>query len=116
MGRQAETGEAAVIAARAGRDAHARGPGKEGRRRDKDAEGGRDEAWSNAALWRVAASQHAASEARRRERGGGTPTAPAAGREAYRPWFSDGADGEPWLSAEETGEPWFTREDPPPDG
>jgi hypothetical protein len=106
------SGEAAVIAARAARGVPGR-PEKESRRRE---DGGRGDAgrgsgaWSNEALGRLAASQHAASEARRRERGKGTPITPAGRREPYRPWFADGADDELWLSAEETGEPWFTQD------
>jgi hypothetical protein len=93
---QAETGEAAAIAARAARGAEARGPEKDSRRREDDA------------LWRLAASQHAASEARRQARRGGTPISPGGKRDPYRPWFADGTDDETWLGAEETGEPWFT--------
>jgi hypothetical protein len=113
------TGEAAAIVARAGRDALAGRPEKQSRR-DDEARGDQasdDQAWSNKALWRLAASQHAAAEARRRERGGGTPIGtpigPSAGRDRYQPWFANGTDSETWLSAEETGEPWFTQEDSP---
>ena len=53
------------------------------------------------------------AEARRRERGGGAPIGPSAGRDRYQPWFADGTDSETWLSAEETGELWFTQEDSP---
>lgn len=93
---QAETGEGAAIAARVARGAQARGPEKDSRRREDDP------------LWRLAASQHAASEARRQARRGGTPISPGGKRDPYRPWFADGTDHESWLSAEDTGEPWFT--------
>jgi hypothetical protein len=98
------TGEAAMGAARV-----ARGADKRSGRRDEDARDSKPR--GNEDLWRLAASQQAASEARRRARGGGTPGAPAARGESYRPWFADATEGEPWLSAEETGEPWFTQED-----
>lgn len=91
-----ETGEAAAIAARAARGAQARAPEKDSRRREDDP------------LWRLAASQHAASEARRQGRRSGTPISPRDRRDSYRPWFADGTDDETWLSAEETGQPWFT--------
>jgi len=101
------SGDAAAIVARAARGTPGRAE-KEGRRREGDAGG---KAAGNEALWRLAASQHAASQARRDHRTG-TPIAPPAKRDAYRPWFADGGDSETWLSAEETGEPWFSQDDP----
>jgi hypothetical protein len=118
------TGEAAAIAARAGRDALAGRPEKQSKRRDRrddeargdqasDDQAWGNQAWGDQALWRLAASQHAAAEARRRERGGGTPIGPSGRPDPYQPWFADGTDSETWISAEETGEPWFTQEDSP---
>jgi hypothetical protein len=96
---QPDTGEAATIAGRAARaasGAEARGPEKDSRRREDDA------------LWRLAASQHAAAEGRRQAHRGGTPISPGNKGDTYRPWFADGSGDESWLSAEETADPWFT--------
>jgi hypothetical protein len=90
-------GEAAAAAVRAVRGVPAE-PDQQSRRRADDA------------LWQRAASQQAASEARRQARGG-TPIAPRPARDPYRPWFADGTGEDPWLSAEEGGEPWFTGDD-----
>lgn len=98
-GRRADGGGEAAAAVR--RAAEKALPG--GRAREQDAgRRGVDEA-----LWLRAASWKAASDARQRGRGPGTPIAPVSRREPIKPWFTESADEELWLSADGTGEPWF---------
>lgn len=89
----------AAAARRAVPDGARRGPGP-GPERERRA--------ADDALWQRAAAMQAASQARRETRAKGTPVAPRARRDAYRPWFAgSGGDGDIWLGADGPGDPWF---------